>query len=90
MTATPGPWTLRKAPYWGHNMIYLDPPTGRAVAVVLSDANRSPAETEANANLFLAAPAMLAALKAALRDGLTDSVYAQARAAIAMATAAQP
>lgn len=66
---TPGPWSLRKANYWGRTAYYVDPPEKSSVAVVLMD-RRGPLliteEDKANARLIAAAPELVAACRAAL------------------------
>lgn len=90
LTPTPGPWMVGRTPRSGYNAfpypVFCTDGTGRWLAVV---------DTEANARLIAAAPALLEAAKAALDaldaagafdpDDAPETAYRLLRAAIALA-----
>ena len=92
MSHTPGPWHRNIPPATHYNTIW----SGRNTHVVRIVRDGLPdAEVEANCNLVVAAPDLLAALKGLLADPyLSDPInndrMAPARAAVAAATGTLP
>lgn len=65
---TPGPWTMAPEPDKTGDICIWEPASDWAVGLATAAGGRDPAEVAANAKLMKAAPALLAACQAFLRE----------------------